>query len=195
MSRRNKKILLIIFIIIIVSSALLISKFGDASANDILNNNGPDIAAANAKHATALDESVFWSLAKLIAALIAVVAGIYGFLHLLRRMMGGKLSSNKQHNLIEVLETTYVAQKKSVSLIRFADRAVLIGVADSGINVLAELDKAQTLKILAECAVEKPAAGFAGIMKDARERLINFNIGKLKSLQSADDGKRPQAAL
>ncbi|PKK84418.1 MAG: flagellar biosynthetic protein FliO [candidate division Zixibacteria bacterium HGW-Zixibacteria-1] len=195
MSRKNKKILLIMFIIIIVSSALLISKFGDVSANDVLKTDGADVAAASTKPATVLNESVFWSLAKLMAALMAVVAGIYGFLYLLRRMMGNKLSGNKQHNIIEVLETTYVAQKKSVSLIRFADRAVLIGVADSGINVLAELDGEQTSKVLAEFAVEKPTSGFAGIMKDAKDRLMSLNIGKLKTLQAAEDGNRPQAAL
>jgi len=200
MSRRNKKILLIIFIIIIVSSALIVSQFGRVSADNaarpLVEETAPAAGVTDSmEHQPVLSESVYWSLFKLLGALIVVVVGIYGFLFILRRMMGNKLSGNKELNIIEVLETTYVAQKKSVSLVRFADRAVLVGVADSGINVLAELDDEQTAKIMAEYAAEKPSTGFAGIMKDARDKLAGLNIGKLKTTAPLENGKkRPQTA-
>jgi len=195
MSQRNKKILLIILIIIIVSTALLVSQFGNVSAGDALKPAGGESPAADISgQVSPLNESVYWSLAKLLAALMVVVAGIYGFLYILRRMMGNKLSGNRNQQIIEVLETTYVAQKKSVSLIRYADRAVLVGVADTGINILAELDVEQTAKILSEYATEKPLTGFAGVMNDAKIKLAGLNIGKLKSARLDSDKKRPQTA-
>ena len=195
MSQRSKKILLIVFIIIIVSTALLVSQFGNVSAGDALKPAGGDVPAAdNSEQVAPLNVSVYWSLAKLLTALVVVVAGIYGFLYILKRMMGSKLSGNRDEKIIEVLETTYVAQKKSVSLIRYADRAVLVGVADSGINVLAELDNEQTAKILSEYAAEKPSTGFAGVMNDAKNKLASLNIGKLKSARLDSEKKRPQTA-
>jgi len=208
MSGRNKKILLIIFIIIIVSSALIMSQFGDVSAGykpkpgltetaagpaagDVVSGK---TASEETVSGAVLDESVYWSLAKLLAALVVITAGIYGFLYVLRRMMGNKISGNNGRKIIEVLETTYVAQKKSVSLIRCADRAVLVGIGDSGINVLAELDDEQTAAIMAEYAAEKPSTGFSGIMKDARDKLTGFNIGKLKTVSFDTKKKGPQAA-
>ncbi len=201
MSIRTKKILLLLLIIIIVSTGFIIAKFGAASAGK---NSTNEIAQAfNTKPNNETEDnpitipgsgSMTMPFIKLIGALLLVVAGIYGFIYLLRRMMGGKFSANRRDNLIEVLETSYIAQKKSISLVRFADRAVLIGVGDTGINVLAELNPDETAKIIANQSLEKPVSGFKGVLKDARKSLTSLNIRKIKTLRITRDTKSPQTA-
>lgn len=87
-------------------------------------------------------------LAKMASALILVVLGIYIALYLLKRIMGGRYSSNGRSDLIELLQTIHVSPKKTVSLIRVADRSVLVGVAEGQISPLAELDASETAAIL-----------------------------------------------
>lgn len=201
MSIRTKKILLLLLIIIVVSTGFIIAKFGAATAG---NNSTNEIAQAlKSEQNNETEEkpiglpdagSMFMPLVKLIGVLLLVVAGIYGFIYMLRRMMGGKFSSNKKDNLIEVLETSYIAQKKSIALVRFTDRAVLVGVGESGINVLAELDPDDTAKIMASQTVKKPVTGFKGMLADARKSLTSLNMRKAKELQITRDTKEPQTA-
>jgi flagellar biosynthetic protein FliO len=147
---------------------------------------------ANVESDKPVSESLTWSMVKLVGALAVVVVGIYGFLYILRRMMGGKLSANRTSRLIEVLETTFVAQKKSVSLVRFGDRAVLIGISEGNMTALAELGSEETTKIMAASAVEKPAPGFKNILHDAREKWLNLGIKRAASDLAAVDLKRPE---
>jgi flagellar biosynthetic protein FliO len=128
------------------------------------------------------NDSMIWPLLKLAGALTLVIGGIYGFLFLLRKMMGARLSSNRQNQLIEVVETAYIAQKKSVSLIRFADRAVLVGVAENGISALAELSPEETAEISSGMETKK-AAGFKNIFSRARGKYINIAAGKGSSIE------------
>ncbi|UCD94035.1 MAG: flagellar biosynthetic protein FliO [Candidatus Zixiibacteriota bacterium] len=198
MNRKNTKTVIVIVVLLLVFSGVVISRIGNVSAtgNDppaepkVAGDQGETDAQAGK---AVFEESVVFSLAKLLGALVIVVAGIYGFLYVLRRMMGQKFSGNRRDNLIEVLETAYVAQKKTVSLVRFHDRAVLIGVGESGINALAELNPEETARIMADFSNEKSAPGFKGVLKDARSKLMSLNMGKLKA-QVARDPKRPQTA-
>jgi flagellar biosynthetic protein FliO len=137
-------------------------------------------------------DSMIWPLLKLVGALILVIGGIYGFLYVLKKMMGTKLSSNKEHRLLEVLETTYIAQKKSVSLIRVADRAVLVGVTEGSITPLAELGNDETSKILNEFAAEKAPSGFKNILGEAKERFKTLNMRKTKPAEVIAEIERPQ---
>jgi len=192
MRLRNKKTLMVIFIIIIVSTAFIMSKFkGVEATNDPLPANNGTTGVQLSEDEKPLDaflnksnDSVTMSLLKLVGALLLVVIGIYGFIFILKRMMGQKLSGNRGHKLIEVLETSYIAQKKSVSLIRIADRSVLVGVTDRGINVLTELSSDETTRVLKENIVEKPALGFKGILKDAGVKLSGLNMRGAKGIKT-----------
>jgi len=128
--------------------------------------------------------SLIWSLVRLVGALVLVVGGIYGFLYLLRKMMGSRLSSNRNHRMIEVLETSYIAQKKSVSLIRFTDRAVLVGVTDNSMTPLAELSSDETMKLLSEIQRDQGGGSFKGILTTAREKYMSINFGGKKTIES-----------
>jgi flagellar biosynthetic protein FliO len=197
--------LMVILIIIIVSTAFIMSKFKGAEANNgfvpAKNNTSEQQLSENDKpidpFLNKANDSVAMSLFKLVGALLLVVIGIYGFIYVLKRMMGQKLSGNRGHSLIEVIETSFIAQKKSVSLIRFADRSVLVGVSDGGINVLAELSPDETNRILKENIVEKPSLGFKGILRDAGVRLSGFNMRGTKGIKEtviSGKNKSPQTA-
>jgi flagellar biosynthetic protein FliO len=201
MSVRSKKILLLLLIIIIVSTGFIIARFGAATAGN--GSNDQITQAFKSQSDGESDEkpimtpdsgSMVIPFLKLIGALLLVVAGIYGFIYVLRRMMGGKFSANRKDSLIEILESSYIAQKKSISLVRFADRAVLVGVSDAGINVLAELNPDETSKILNGQSLERPVAGFRNALKDARKSLTSLNLKRVKELRLTKDTESPQTA-
>jgi len=86
--------------------------------------------------------------------------------------------------MIEVLETSFIAQKKSVSLIRFAERAVLVGVTDNSMTPLAELSSDETAKVISEIQNERTGAGFKGMLNSAREKYKTLNLGGTKTIDS-----------
>jgi flagellar biogenesis protein FliO len=115
---------------------------------------------------------------KLGSALVIVLISIYGGIFLLKKMMGRKYSGNRQHELLEILETTFVAPKKSVTLLRVADKSVLIGTTETNISVLTELDSAKTKEILAQIQSEPVGESFTGMFKSAAERIREMRVGK-----------------
>ena len=171
MSQKRCKTVWKLIILLIVSAAFILARFGIVSANEVKTQKEPVVIAqidnpqdktvsTGLSGITTNDESLAGPLFKLLLALVVVVGGIYGFLIVLRRMMGSKFSANRGNRLLETIETTYIAQKKSVSLIRYGDKAVLVGVADNSISVLAELSKDEMSKIISDCKVGKREAGF-----------------------------------
>jgi len=200
MITKNKKRLIVVLIMVIVSSAVIAAKFGAVSADGTVSEGALYKASVTEQGENlAISESeagsMTSSLIKLLGALIIVVVGIYGFLLMLRKMMGRKFSGNRKKNLLEVIETTYIAQKKSVSLVRFADRAVLVGISDNNISVLAEIDSEETSKIVASTQLEqKETTGFSSVLNDARSRLIGLNMKGLRVLNSTKKTDGTQAA-
>lgn len=116
------------------------------------------------------------SLFKLISALVIVIACIYAGVYLLKRLMGKKYSGNRQSNLLEVLETTYIGPKKTISLVRVADRAVLVGTSENQISPLAELDAEETARILADACLEEETESFKKVFKTALTKLKEIGL-------------------
>ena len=112
----------------------------------------------------------------MLSALVVVIACIYGGIYLLRRMMGRRHSGRGGAGLLQVLETAHLGPRKSVSLVRVADKSVLVGVTEGQISVLTELDETKTAEIVAadEAAETKPA--FAGLLETATARLKNMSV-------------------
>ncbi|NOY88198.1 MAG: flagellar biosynthetic protein FliO [FCB group bacterium] len=118
------------------------------------------------------------SLLKLVSALIVVIICIYFGIFLLKKLMGKKYSGNSRRNFLEVLETTYIAPKKSVTLLRVADKAVLIGMSESHIAVLTELDDAQTKEILVTMKAEEEVTPFKNMLKSATQKWKKVSLQK-----------------
>ena len=86
-----------------------------------------------------LTESVLPSLTRIGLSLCVIVAIIYLTIFLLKKLSGNRIGG-KKGTAIQVVETTYLAPKKSVCLLKLADRAVLVGITDNNINLLTELE-------------------------------------------------------
>jgi flagellar biosynthetic protein FliO len=114
------------------------------------------------------------SILKMLAALAVVIALIYLAIYLLKKFMGrGRVGGGKAR-VLEILETAYIDPKKSLSLVRVADKSVLIGVTDNQISMLTELDAQKTLALFAAEQANGEEGGFAGMLRSA--------AGKLKGL-------------
>jgi len=204
MSQKRSKAGWKLIMLLLVSAAFILARFGIVSANEVVETEKEPIVIAQVdshqdKAVPAQlsgmptnDESLVGPLVKLLLALVVVVAGIYGFLIVLRKLMGSKFSANSSNHLLETLETTYVAPKKSVSLIRYGDKAVLVGVAENSISVLAELSREETEKVISECEVGKREAGFKSVFAGAREKLRSFDMKKLNVPWVPKETNRPQ---
>ncbi|GEM_PF-1214943 len=195
-----------IIILLIVSAAFVMAKFGKAGAQEM----SPAADVPTVQHSTPSgnantsedsfkgfggkeSESLLLPVLKLIGALLLVVAAIYGFLFLLKKMMSSGLPGTGGR-MIEVIESSAVAPKKSVALVRYSDRAVLIGIADNAISVLAELGPEETLKVLKEAASGRKPAGFKSILDSAKGRVDNLGFGSLKAVMFSPKKSKTQAA-
>ena len=123
------------------------------------------------------------SMFKVGGALAVVILSIYLGVFLLKRMMGKKYSGNKKHNILEVLETTYIGPKKTISLVRVAGKSVLVASTENQISMLTEMDSEETEEILRGIDVEIEPDVFQNMLHSASDKMKAFTNGdKLKSL-------------
>ena len=135
--------------------------------------------AENSENYDGFADSALPSLFKVVGALLVVVLAIYAGLFLLKRMMGKKYSGNRKNNIMEVLETTYIGPKKSISLIKVADKSVLIASTETNISLLTEMDSAATNEILSQISVEEESDQFKNLFKTATEKIKEISaIGR-----------------
>ena len=135
---------------------------------------------ATAVETTSFSDSPVWSILKMVSALVVVIVCIYLSVALLKKAMGKKLSANKTSNSLEVLETTYLAPRKSLSLVRVAEKSVLLGVTDNNISVLTELDAEETVELLnvEKMSDSEPTKNFKDMLRSASSRFKEFGIGR-----------------
>ncbi len=198
MNRNAKKALIGALVIIFVSTIMVLTGMGGDRAKSALPvsktfGESESESAPGGPMPLTDSGSMVWPMVKLVLALGIVVAAIYGFLYLLRKMMGQKFSGNRSNRLVEVIETTYIAQKKSVSVLRFHDRAILVGICDGSIQRLAELDPAESAAIISDFASPNPSGKFAGVLSEARTRLKSWNMNRMLTKSAARDMESPQA--
>lgn len=118
---------------------------------------------------------------KMISALIVVIVIVYLALYFLRRMMGRRYGHTAGGELLEILQTAYVGPHKAVSLVRIADRSVLIGVTDHQVSVLTELDAAETSKLL-NAAGNGERESFADVLKKTVQKVKEIGLGKKRAV-------------
>lgn len=112
-------------------------------------------------------------ITRMVAALIVVILCIYIGLFVLRKMMGKRHHAITDSGALQVLQTVHLAPRRSVSLIKVANRAVLIGVTDNQLSVLTELSEEETSEIIqaSQSSLEPEQFGkfFATAMQKIRE--------------------------
>lgn len=181
---KKQKFLVMGIIIIALLGVLVINTDRVSAERDVLNGSASQETAVEqsvTKAENSLGEGALPSILKLLSAMVLVVAAIYGALFILKKMMGKKYTGNGSGRVLEVLETTYLGPKKTVSLIRVADKSVLIGSTEDNISVLTELDEDNTSKILDSLVKEETESPFVNIFKTT--------IGKLKEMPVKRNGQ------
>ena len=121
-------------------------------------------------------DDILPSLSRIGISLLVIIVIIYGTVFLLKKLSGNKVSGGGRGRAIQVIEQTYVGPKKSVCLLRMADRAVLIGITDSQINMLTECEW-EALPADSRESIQKSQAGFSSLLSDAATKLFKTKGG------------------
>jgi flagellar biosynthetic protein FliO len=87
----------------------------------------------------------------LVGRLLVSLAAVLGVMWLIARRMRRGVSG-KDSRLIDVLERQQLSRTASVSVIRVMDQALVIGVTDSQVRLLAEIDLVAVRALLAASA-------------------------------------------
>ena len=147
----------------------------DRTTASVLQETQGQAGATEGDLTSAMTSSDIPSLLKMLSALVVVVLCIYAGIFLLKRTMGRRYAGNRETSVLEVLETTYVGPRKMVSLIRVADRAVLVGITEGAISVLAELDAEKTAEITARENVEREDYSFRKMLNAASQKMRSLS--------------------
>ncbi len=135
-----------------------------------------DDAQSEVRALTGMDDGMVAAMGKMAAALVIVVLAIYGAVWGLKRLNGGRRRRHSGQQLLEVIETAYLAPKKTVALLRVADKAIVVGITEGQMSVLTELDSDQTALALADQPNPDSEAGkgFDRMFTTAANRLRRF---------------------
>lgn len=106
-----------------------------------------------------------WDFIKMVIVLVAVVGLIYSFFHFLRKM-----SSPKDEGLryVQVLETRNLSGNRNIHLVEVGNLMLLVGSAENGVNLIAEITDQETrdgIKLKASETRAEPAKRFADVLK------------------------------
>jgi flagellar biogenesis protein FliO len=88
----------------------------------------------------------------------------------LKKLMAKRHTGRSGNSLLEVIETAYIDPKKSLSLVRVADKSVLIGITDNQISVLTELDQQHTQTVIQQSLQQRPEDGFMAMLRSASDK-------------------------
>lgn len=182
-SKQRRRFLVAVAIIAVVTlTGLLVMNTAPASANGQDEGKQVTQQIGNEKSVQEVNQpfysSALPSLARMIGALLVVIVCIYLGLYLLKRTTMKRYSKNGGQCMLEVLETVCVAPKKTVSLIKVANKAVLVGMTDNQMSVLTELDADQTAEMAAAQNGEKETDRFAQLLKSVSHRIRQVTVKK-----------------
>ena len=109
---------------------------------------------------------------KNISMVLIVIGLLVLFLHFLRKFMFRPLGGGMSGGQFRVIRQFHLGSKKSVTLVRFADRLLLLGVTDSSITTLAEIDDPEEVSKIVEDTAGS-AGGQVGNFKDIYQNLLS----------------------
>lgn len=183
-SKQNKRNATIAAVLIAVALIGLVMINGSTSAE-----RGVDLANFNAAQSQEVTPAEFSgsalpSLLRILSALALTIACIYAGIYALKRMSGKRGGFGGSRNL-EIIETTAVAPKKMISLVRVADKAILLGVTETGISMLTELTPEKTAEILAASQAAEETDGFQKALQAAGGTLRAFGLKKKQAALEA----------
>ncbi len=98
-------------------------------------------------------ESVVWLFVRMIFALVVVVLIIYGIVFVLKK---GFVPKESENPFLKKAATLTLAPGKTVQVITMPDKAWVVGVSDSGINLIGEITDADLVNQMILEAEKEP---------------------------------------
>lgn len=180
---RSSTWIAVAIVVVLAITGLLFVKTDRAAADRTGSGMMANVAAPAEEASSATDRpptatfNALPSIVRMLSALVIVIACLYASVYGLRRLSLRRQFGSRKHQALEIVETVYVAPKKTVALIRVADRAVLVGITDSQVSALAELDSEETARIMQDQPDAESASGFKDALSSAvgRLRLLSRN--------------------
>ncbi len=176
-NRQNKRMLLTVAVILCLAFVGLFMVQVDRVSADGSGQVAPGTALQSESGVpTAQETGVIGAIVKMISALVVVIASVYLGIYLLKRLTQKRPGQNTKSDVLEVLQTTHLGPHKAISLVKVGKRSVLVGVTDSRISTLTELDEAETQEMYAQAPSQEAGDSFAGTLKNATGRLRSFTL-------------------
>lgn len=122
-----------------------------------------------------------WLFVKMLLSLGAVLALMFGLMYVLKRYVMPGTQAPGQRLEIEVLGRKALQPKKSVVALKIADRVVVVGLSEQGMQTLTEFaaeecEPAGTQRTAAAPAGQ--ATGFAAHLQATLHTLVNRKLEK-----------------
>jgi flagellar biosynthetic protein FliO len=117
------------------------------------------------------ETSMIGLLFRIAVSLAFIVLLIWGAVWVMRRFSDGGFRPAGGEGLVEVLGRTYIAPKKSIYVLRVGDRALAVGVTESTLTPLVELDLQETLSTCSEGLAGREMAGLSGLFGGLKSRM------------------------
>jgi len=142
-------------------------------------------AIAAAEASDVFTDGALPTLAKMVGALFVVIVCIYVGIYLMKKTMGGKYGGTNKINALEVLESTPVGPKQSVTLIRVGDKSVLVGITGERMALLTELNPADTAALITSTPADCEPDAFSKMLSTAAAQMKRLTSkGRRTALES-----------
>jgi len=122
---------------------------------------------------------------QMLAALAIVIGVIYLAFYLANRILRGNLMKTSVPRYIRVVESRFIAPKKSLMLVEVGGEYLLLGSTDSGLSLIKQIDMLETIEVVEELAV---AARSSASLRNGAKSF--FDLFQKKVNESISFGKR-----
>lgn len=128
--------------------------------------------------------SLAGSVLQMLAALAVVVGMIFLFRHLANRFLGGGTVRGGVPRYIRVVESRFLAPKKSLMLVEVGGEYLLLGSTGEGISLIKQIDMLENIQVVEDLsATARPAADLAERVRAVSGLLrkgggLRFSFGK-----------------
>jgi flagellar protein FliO/FliZ len=94
------------------------------------------------------DFSMAGSFLQMLAALAIVIGVIFFAQHMINRLLKGNLVKKSVPRYIRVVESRFLAPKKSLMLVEVGGEYLLLGTTDSGVNLIKQIDMLESIEVV-----------------------------------------------
>ncbi|MCL1835907.1 MAG: flagellar biosynthetic protein FliO [Treponema sp.] len=127
----------------------------------------------NASTADPANPASVWSMLRVLLTLAVVAAAIYGIVYFFKRAMRGGAA---QDPFLKILASTPLGASRSAHIISVGSKAWLVGSAESGVNLIAEIEDKEILDAMVLENSRKSAASGGGRFGDFKAMLRRFGM-------------------